>query len=755
MMKKKILSVIAIILSVVVVFGTIRMIAIYSPGKIFQFEARRHTFAVGHEIPVSDAFTQVCENTDYSLFFNSKSGNFYVEDKQAGTCWYANPINAQDDEIAAGVYKMELCSSLVITLYDIENSSVVKKSSEAACIRKGNFKSLAVENGIRIEFTFADAGIMIPVNIILEDDCLKVRIDTDEIEENDKENFRLQAIRLLPNFGAAGAQDQGYAVIPDGCGAIMNFNNGKYKMDDYYGAVYGEDMTNTRLISSNPSEQVHLPIFGISKNGGAFLSVITEGETGAAICAYPNLKYTSYGQCFCEYTLHSSYNYTLDPSSSTAQSIKLQQTDKMEVEACEQRYFFLKGDNCGYNEMAQRYREYLKEEYDLKEQSTNSDSVLLDFYGAAKKEKSVAGFPVNVMQAVSTLDDIARYYSELTEEVGKGISVRLLSWNDFEFDGKPEDRISLNSKIGSYSKLQKLNDTVVAANGLFALGINLLDFSKNSFNYVSYHDSAKNLSGSPAYQYNYSFGTRMQDDSADSWCLMNSDRLPALTSKLLKDLEKKVNVGLSPYRIANRTYGNYDKTIVTEENTKTAFEDVLGQMQKAHGLILENADIYAVKYAKLISSVPTSSSNYDVLDDDIPFYQLSISGLCPYTTESLNLATDPDETFIKAVATGSQLHYALITGDATELLGSDHDFLYSADSKKYYEKISKQVSELREAAEKTGNTRLVRVDALDEGIRASKFENGCVIIVNETNDSYNSIYGVIEAESYLIVGGSE
>ncbi len=754
-MKKKILSVIAVLLSAAVVFGTIRMIAIYSPEKIFQFETCKHTFATGQEIPVSDVFKKVCENTDYSLFFNSKSGNFYVEDKQTGTCWYANPIDAQHDEIASGVYIMELCSSLVITLYDIENSAVVKKSSEASCIRKGNFKSFAVEDGIRINFTFADEGIMIPINIILEDDCLKVRIDTDEIEENDKDGFRLQAIRLLPNFGAAGTQDEGYAVIPDGCGAVMNFNNGKYKMDDYYGPVYGEDMTNTRLISSNPSKQVHLPIFGISKNGSAFLSVITKGATGAAICAYPNLKYTSYGQCFCEYTLHSSYNYTLDPSSSTAQSIKLQQTDKMEVETCEQKYFFLKGDNCGYNEMAQKYREYLKEEYKLKEQSTASDSVLLDFYGAVKKEKSVVGFPVNVTQAVSTLDDIGQYYSKLKEEVGKGISVRLFSWNDFEIDGKPEDKASLYSKIGSWSELQKLNDTVVAANGVFALGINLLDFSKNSFNYVSYHDSTKNMSGSPAYQYNYSFGTRMQDDSTDSWCLMNPDRLPALTSKFLKNLEKKVNVGLSPYKIANRIYGNYDKTIVTKENTKTVFEDVLGKMQKTHGLILEDADIYAVKYAKLISSVPTSSSNYDVLDDDIPFYQLSISGLCPYTTENLNLATDSDETFIKAVATGSQLHYALIAGDATELLGSDYDFLYSADSKKYYKDIVKRVSVLREVAEKTGNTRLVRVDALDEGIKVSQFENGCLIIVNETNNSYRSAYGIIEAKSYIVVEGSE
>lgn len=34
---------------------------------------------------------------------------------------------------------------------------------------------------------------------------------------------------LLPFFGAASKSDKGYIVVPDGCGAVINFNNKKGK----------------------------------------------------------------------------------------------------------------------------------------------------------------------------------------------------------------------------------------------------------------------------------------------------------------------------------------------------------------------------------------------------------------------------------------------------------------------------------------------------------------------------------------------
>ena len=46
---------------------------------------------------------------------------------------------------------------------------------------------------------------------------------------------------VLPYFAASTAADDGYMIVPDGCGAVIDFNNGKTKQSPYNSNVYGWD----------------------------------------------------------------------------------------------------------------------------------------------------------------------------------------------------------------------------------------------------------------------------------------------------------------------------------------------------------------------------------------------------------------------------------------------------------------------------------------------------------------------------------
>lgn len=48
---------------------------------------------------------------------------------------------------------------------------------------------------------------------------------------------------LLPYFGAAGAGEQGYMLVPGGSGALIELNNGKTNLEPYETELlYGEDL---------------------------------------------------------------------------------------------------------------------------------------------------------------------------------------------------------------------------------------------------------------------------------------------------------------------------------------------------------------------------------------------------------------------------------------------------------------------------------------------------------------------------------
>lgn len=50
----------------------------------------------------------------------------------------------------------------------------------------------------------------------------------------------------LPYFGAGGPEDEGYLMVPEGGGALINFNNNKFSQASYYANLYGWDMALSR-----------------------------------------------------------------------------------------------------------------------------------------------------------------------------------------------------------------------------------------------------------------------------------------------------------------------------------------------------------------------------------------------------------------------------------------------------------------------------------------------------------------------------
>ena len=69
-------------------------------------------------------------------------------------------------------------------------------------------------------------AFVVPLDYKLEEDGLKVSIPLDEVTYNDAQ-YAINSMQVLRLFGAADTQESGYMVVPDGSGALINFNNGK------------------------------------------------------------------------------------------------------------------------------------------------------------------------------------------------------------------------------------------------------------------------------------------------------------------------------------------------------------------------------------------------------------------------------------------------------------------------------------------------------------------------------------------------
>jgi len=105
---------------------------------------------------------------------------------------------------------------------------------------KKGLKIEKIRNGFLATYTFKKEGFVIPIAFTITDEYLSVDLLVGKLKELKKEKYRLVSVMLLPFFGAASTNDSGYIVVPDGCGALINFNNNK-GAETYSQRVFGSD----------------------------------------------------------------------------------------------------------------------------------------------------------------------------------------------------------------------------------------------------------------------------------------------------------------------------------------------------------------------------------------------------------------------------------------------------------------------------------------------------------------------------------
>ena len=447
----------------------------------------------------------------------------------------------------------------------------------------------------------------------------------------------------------------------------------------------------------------------------------------------PAFRDTSYTNVWAEYKLRYTDSYMLDASSNLGQTITLYQDEAIEAAACQQRYYFLEGETADYNGMADCYRSYLLAECGVTEQPADDTVLFVDFAAAVTRKESLLGVPVNRVRQLSSLTDIQTMYEGLCAEVTGGIRLRIGEWSKDAVKDKLDTRFQWAAG-NSWTGWNELQSAVTAQGDTVSLTVDPVSYRKGGSGIIPIRDSAMSLSGSPAFQYEFKFGTRMRNEEERGY-LLHPALLETYAAKAMAALDQQDVQSLSPLTLPDTRYGSYSKNRAYPGQTQQAAEAVLAMLAEEYSLVLERPNAFALPYADFVTDVPGDFSRYDVLDETVPFLQMVYSGLTGYAGETVNLSADPDSAVLHAIATGEALHYELITGDAELLIDTDLNTLFSARPELWLPHMKEAAAQVAQAREATENTRLTHFEWLSAGVSVSTFENGAVICVNDTNEA--------------------
>lgn len=698
-------------------------------------------------------FEVVAENNLMVLYAVKTSGEFAVEDKRNQYIWYSNPKNREADKVAQGVLKMDLSSQINVTYSDCKSDLMKLKNNFTGSVKKNSVKFESIANGFKVTYSFpGEDGFSIPMNITLGDNYLNAEVDIDKIKE--KDNF-IYSMDVLPYFGAGSSKDKGYMFVPDGSGALIDFNNGKKNVETYQEAIYGRDSTFSSNQNAVKREKIRLPIFGVKNGENAFLAVVDKGESQGTISANVSSIKTSFNNVFTSFDVRKFDSFIVGEGSMNVVTTRLFEKGKPQLKTCGIKYYLLQGENADYSGMATTYRDYLTKEKGLKTTADIKPQVYLDLYGAVRKEKSILGIPFNVVQPLTTYKDTEDIMETLKKDKVDNIVLNYHDWYSDAVDNKIPLNAATIGKLGGTKGFKNLIN-YTKSNGIkFYPQVDFLNILKGNGFTFKFSNEVRTIAKTPAIVLAYKLSTNFKDPDQLSYNLMAPNSLKNSIAKFSESYKKYDVPGIGLDSIASMVYSDFSKTNKsTRQETETKWVESLKLMKQKFGSVEASApNAYALPYVDYVLDAPSDSSHYYIEDETIPFYEMVIRGIKPYTIEAFNLIADKNVQLLKAIETGANPHYKWIGEDTTILKKTKFENLYSSDYKAWMETTVADYKVFKNLYDKIQNSFIAEHNKLADGVFETKYSNGVNVITNYSSVEYWAGNNVVAPQKYLIVEG--
>ena len=626
------------------------------------------------------------------LYVDEESAIFAVKNLANGHYIWSNPYDYAADEIVkSDAKRAELKSALLINsvkVTDAETPSTMLRSAKYGnqTHNEGETVIEKTNDGFKATVTFVNQGITIPYSVSLTDDHFDITIALDEIHEvefdspEDIEDSTRSVvdIGLFSNLGAAYLDESGYFVVPDGSGAIINFNNGKQSMVEYSQKIYGRDLSLTQDMAPKKTEQAYLPVLGIVRENNALLEVVTEGAAYAtAKASISQQKATGYNSAYFEFNLRTNDQYLMGTNNSVLKSYEQTRIPEKSISV---RYYPIAKNNVSYVDVAKRYQQYLLDEELMKKKEGSASPLYVDLYGGTVKEQSVLGIPVKQQTPATTYAQAKNILESLAE---LGVDDIILTYNDFNKAGiteKISNSTDYASKLGGKSAFKTLSDYCAATGIILAPSVDLMEFERSGNGFSKTGASVIGITKAYATQGEYELAYGTPNNLRPSWFILTPAYFEKAYGQVISSFSSEGIRAASFGKGTSIVYSDFSASSNKRTSRQQAVEYLKNCYDKVNqsGLtfVASACNDYALKYVDYIRNVPLYSSGFDITDGDIPFYEIVIHGYIPYTTKAKNASSDADKLMLLSMATATPMHYEFMYESPNKFTDSKYETLF-------------------------------------------------------------------------------
>ncbi|WP_274652138.1 DUF5696 domain-containing protein [Paenibacillus humicola] len=595
------------------------------------------------------------------------------------------------------------------------------------------------------------------IEYTLDNDSLVVNIPVSRILYPSE--YPVNAVSVLSFFGAVGQEGKGAIFVPDGSGALIHFNNGKTKYPAYRQLVYGKDLTTDTTEDPAREEAIRLPVFGLIREGGAFLGIVEKGAPVATINADVGGRLNSYNYVYPSFNVVNEDEITLD-ANGQQRSLPRFQEHPMKSDFTV-RYAFLSGKDASYQGMATYYQQYLQERGGLPklkkaDQAGKDIPFYLQLVGSISKKKHIVGIPYRALEPLTTFEQAKSILTEAQQRGIRNIKLQYAGWFNGGLDHKVPDRVAVDGTVGGSGGLKDLV-SFTQGKGISLFPDVAVLTAHTGAGFKESKEAARSLRGVPAARYPLDPALNRRDRNKPPSYVVAPRLVGSYVDSMLRDFGRYRTGGISLRDMADELNSDYRKH---NQIDRTESEGILVKAlerirDQGLDMMANGGNAYALPFLTDITNAPLTDSRFKIEDEEVPFFQMVVHGFIDYTGAPYNLSTytDASQYMLKCLEYGAGVYFEWTYAPNYEVQDTEYNDLYAVNYKQWMNEAADMYRKVNGVLKDVQNKRIVSHEKLSDGVFRTDYDNGFYIIVNYNRAQVQVDGRPIEAESYVTGGG--
>ena len=568
-----------------------------------------------------------------------------------------------------------------------------------------------------------------------------------------KADYPLTSLTILPMFGATGADEEGFLLVPEGGGALIRYNNGKLSQNPYYAEMYGWDYALDRDKMVNETRMT-FPVFGMTHDGGSCVCIMEGAAAYASIQADISMRYNSYNSVHAKYKVlhHDKYNV----SAKTAQLVYMYEKEIPDTTIIH-RYRFVDSDQ--YTAMATAYGDYLRGKEAFQNQAASEQMpVSVELVGAIDKTVVKLGLPIDSVVATTTFAQAKDIVKELSDAGLQNMHVRMSGWANGGINQSVLTKVKVNKAMGGQKGMQEL---IAAAKAegvkLYFDGVTCFAYDSDILDgFLPFRDAARLATREEVELYPYDIVTYFYADWLDTFYLVQPSYAKKCADNLIAYLADADAAGVAFRDIGYLLSGDYNskKNVTREQTIAMNIENMQAAAAAGQQVMIRQGNEYALPYVDIVTDMDLIGTRYSILDQQVPFYQIAIHGLKDYTGKSMTTSGDMRIELLYCAEYGSGLNFTFMAEDAKVLQDTTHSGFFGTQYSSWAEDITQMALQYQEDMAGLNQQRIVEHARLSETLTVTGYEDGTKVYVNygKLDEAYEGVQ--VPAMSYYVERGN-